>query len=226
MKKEEIKKKLQMLRNKQAWKIVSGEMNLTPKLIEKYEDEIDWDELSNNSEICWTPELASKYQKRINWESLSTRLFDSKEKLAWMEHLKIVRNFTLVLDWDALSNSYLPTREEYLKEFAEHWNWEEIAENYDIVWSDSLFLDFEDKLLSVLSTLALDRWGDEPDIRKSKRGYRYNDFPVFFEQLFKKDADKLKIKLLNQLFCDDDGDQIRDRRTQVTISDLSTKQIF
>ena len=227
MKKENIKETLQTLRNKEAWKIVSNDMKLTPELITVNEDKIDWDELSLNSEIRWTMELVSEYQTRINWEFLSNSLFDSEEKLACTEHLKIVRCMFLRLDWNALSDSYLPTRKEYLKEFAEHWNWETIAENEWISWSEDLFTDFEDKLLPVLSAMALENLIDREQHSSSMFGgrkrRRYIGFSGVLRQLIEKDADKLKIQLLNQLCLED---KHTDRRSKITVQDLITANIL
>jgi hypothetical protein len=228
MEKENIKKTLQTLRNKEAWKIVSNDMKLTPELITVNEDKIDWDELSLNSEIRWTMELVSEYQTRINWEFLSNSLFDSEEKLACTEHLKIVRCMFLRLDWNALSDSYLPTRKEYLKEFAEHWNWEKIAENDWIIWSESLFTDFEDKLLPILSAMALEnlvaieQYGDLITSRRRRRRYIGFRFDGLLKQLIEKDADKLRIQLLNQLCLQD---KHTDRRSKIAIQNLCTKEI-
>jgi len=227
MKKENIKETLQTLRNKEAWKIVSNDMKLTPELITVNEDKIDWDELSLNSEIRWTMELVSEYQTRINWEFLSNSLFDSEEKLACTEHLKIVRCMFLRLDWNALSDSYLPTRKEYLKEFAGNWNWETIAENEWISWSEDLFTDFEDKLLPVLSAMALENLIDREQHSSSMFGgrkrRRYIGFSGVLRQLIEKDADKLKIQLLNQLCLED---KHTDRRSKITVQDLITANIL
>jgi len=228
MNKENLKETLETLRNKEAWKIVSGEMKLTPELVQFYEDEIDWDELSCNYEMHWTEALVTQYKKKINWTFLSNTLFRSKEKLENAEHLKIVRNLQSEMDWDSLSESYLPTRKEYLKEFAEHWNWENIAENDDILWTNDLFIEFEDRLLPVLSNNALENLVDAEDCedyttRRRRRHCGRVRFSALLNQLIENDADKIKIKILERLSRTDD---IHNKRAKMAIQDLIDKGIL
>jgi hypothetical protein len=227
MNKENIKETLQTLRNKEAWKIVSREMKFTPELIELNEEHIDWDEISTNSEMRWTVDLVSKYQKKINWAILSKSLFDSEEKLACAEHLKIVRTMPEVLDWDVLSESDLPSRSEYLKEFLEKWNWEKIAENGNIIWTNNLFTEFEEHLLPVLSTIALDSLVKDviPNNYGNQGGRRhhhqYFGYPGLLNQLIENDADRLKVQMLN-IICTQ-GSHANNQMSR-TIQNLISKQ--
>jgi len=220
MDKETIKKTLETLRNKEAWKIVSSEMKFTPELIQIYEDEIDWNELSANSEMLWSLDIVTKYQEKINWQLLSETLFSWEDKLANIEHLKIVRNFPQLLNWDDLSGSCLPTRKEYMKEFAEHWNWERIAYIQSIVWTNDLFIEFEDKLLPILSNLVD---AENCSDNSKKRHYQRGCFPEPLGQLIENDADKIKIKILEQLSRTDEH---TDNQHKITIRDLINKESF
>lgn len=43
----------------------------TPDLLERYEDKIDWDDMGNNISIPWTIELVRKYEDRIDFSKFS-----------------------------------------------------------------------------------------------------------------------------------------------------------
>jgi len=78
MNKENLKETFETLRNKEAWKIVSGEMKLTPELVQFYEDEIDWDELSSNSEMHWTETLVKQSWKFSRIEDKDDQEIETK----------------------------------------------------------------------------------------------------------------------------------------------------
>ena len=51
-----------------AWKELSGRFNWSETLLEKYQDKLDWDEVSDNREIQWTIPMLEKFKERINWD--------------------------------------------------------------------------------------------------------------------------------------------------------------
>ena len=195
---EKIKETLEALREKEAWKTISEEMKLTPALIDKFSHKLNWEALSENRTIRWSTEIVSKYKEKINWAEFSGILFDFEEKLDYAEHLAIVRKFPDSIDWGKISDSYLPYKSEYLKEFAEHWNWREIAENSNISWTDELFAEYEDKLLPVLADEMFENLAaDNNNIRYRRRRCD------LLEQLVKKEIETIQIEILQELFSKD-----------------------
>lgn len=54
-----------------AWKEVSSKEGWTMESLEKYQDKVDWKEISSNSEVMWTVEGINKFMGKINWEEFS-----------------------------------------------------------------------------------------------------------------------------------------------------------
>jgi hypothetical protein len=112
-----------------------------------------------------------------------------------------------IKDWNALSESYLPTRIEYLREFEKCWNWENIVQHRDISWNNAIFTEFEHLLLPVLATSVFENLVDEvtrpddyshPNPRRRRRHYHGCVYYGLLDQLIESDANKLKIKILSQ----------------------------
>ena len=64
---------MQNIATEEAWKELSCEFNWDEILLEKYQDKVNWNEISGNTEICWTIPMLQKFQKKINWDILSDR---------------------------------------------------------------------------------------------------------------------------------------------------------
>jgi hypothetical protein len=107
-----------------------------------------------------------------------------------------------VIDWEKLSDSHLPSKSEYLKEFSQHWNWAEIARNSKITWTDALFAEYEDKLLPVLADIMFENLAADNDIHfpSIRKGYYYGRHSGLFEHLVRKDVSELQIEILSELF--------------------------
>ena len=45
---------MQRIVDEDAWKELSGELNWSESLFEKYKDKVDWMTISQNSQILWT----------------------------------------------------------------------------------------------------------------------------------------------------------------------------
>ena len=55
----------------EAWKKLSEDFPWTEKMLEKYQDKVDWEEVSGNWRITWTPSMLDKFKRRIDWSKLS-----------------------------------------------------------------------------------------------------------------------------------------------------------
>lgn len=52
--------------NAEVWKKVSDE-SLSMEMIEKFQDKLDWETLSQNRNILWTTAGIAKFAGKINW---------------------------------------------------------------------------------------------------------------------------------------------------------------
>lgn len=51
----------------EAWKEISDHESFSMEMLEKYADKLDWEEISENSNIIWTLDGITKYANRLNW---------------------------------------------------------------------------------------------------------------------------------------------------------------
>ena len=62
---------MQKIVNEEAWKELSGDFNWSETLLEKFQDMVEWNEISENRNIRWTVSMIQKFKNRINWEKFS-----------------------------------------------------------------------------------------------------------------------------------------------------------
>ena len=116
---------MQKIMTEEAWKELSGDFNWSEALLEKYQDKVDWNEISENRYIRWTVPMIQKFKNRINWEKFSQYIDEEvvtkniietfKEKWNWHE---LSENTNIVLSYDLLDK------------FADLWDWGEIIDRY------------------------------------------------------------------------------------------------
>ena len=68
---------LQSVLESAAWKKISESETLSMEILEKYQDKLDWDEISENGNILWTVDGVKKFSRRINWADFSYRCPDT-----------------------------------------------------------------------------------------------------------------------------------------------------
>ena len=114
---------MQRIADEGAWKELSSDLNWTEALLEKFQDKIDWQELSENRNILWTIPMLQKFKHRINWDKLS-RYADEKVLTE-----NCIETFKEKWNWNELSSNSVITNE-LLDKFADKWDWEEIISRY------------------------------------------------------------------------------------------------
>lgn len=105
---------MQKISTDEAWKELSGNYNWSESLLEKYQDKVDWHEVSENTNILWTIPMIQKFRNRIDWdkfsrnaetETLTEAIIDAfKDKWNWAE---LSENSSLELTHEFLEN--IPT---------------------------------------------------------------------------------------------------------------------
>lgn len=109
----------------QAWKALSENFLWTEALLEKYQDEVNWNRVSYNSRILWTVPMLDRFKERINWNILS----GSENKTAFsFDNLEQYKNYW---DWITLSESQaLNFSYEIIDRFVDRWNWNRLIHNH------------------------------------------------------------------------------------------------
>ena len=108
-----------------AWKEISRWFNWSETLLEKYQDKLDWNEVSDNREIQWTIPMLEKFKDRINWDVLSR----NPDKYMLTE--AFIEAFQENWNWSKLSDCYeLNISYELLDKFADKWDWNKIIDRY------------------------------------------------------------------------------------------------
>ena len=116
---------MQNIATEEAWKELSSNFSWSEAMLEKYQDKVNWDEISENRNIRWTTPMIQKFQKKINWEMFSRIADDTILTESNIETFKERWN------WHELSNnSDVPFTEELLEKYADKWDWEQIIDWY------------------------------------------------------------------------------------------------
>jgi len=107
----------------EAWANVSGEFPFSESQLEKFQEKVDWDEISGNSNIMWTVSMLDKFKKNINWTKLSGNLQEHNMSIDLIEKFKDNWN------WEELSQDSNLTPE-IIDRFADYINWKALINNY------------------------------------------------------------------------------------------------
>ena len=86
----------------EAWKELSENFSWSEALLEKYQDQVDWHEISCNSNVVWTVPMVQKFKNRIDWNKFS----------------------------EYASEAVMT--EPFLDAFKEKWNWSELSDNRNL----------------------------------------------------------------------------------------------
>ena len=130
-----------------AWEELSKDYQWSETLLEKFQNKVNWDCISENRDICWTIPMIQKFLKKINWNLFSKNI--TKESLS----MAVLETFKDKWDWNELSDNYCITlTEEMLEKFADRWNWNRIIRRYHDSFYDSKGIDFYEKYKDYIST--------------------------------------------------------------------------
>lgn len=128
---------MQNIATEEAWKELSSNFAWSEAMLEKYQDKVNWDEVTENRNIRWTLPMIQKFQKKINWDRFSEYADENVLTEPSIEAFKERWN------WHELSsNNDLPLTYDLLEKYAERWDWERIIDSYghDIYEKDAIGL--------------------------------------------------------------------------------------
>lgn len=102
----------------EAWKEVSEEFPWTEALLEKFQNEVNWNRISYNNNIIWTTSMLEQFKSRINWNVFS---YCTNKTVFTPENLEIYKDYW---DWNCLSDSQgIEFNYEIIDKFVNKWNW-------------------------------------------------------------------------------------------------------
>ena len=73
----------------EAWKELSENFSWSEALLEKYQDQVDWHEISCNSNVVWTVPMVQKFKNRIDWNKFSAYASEAVMTEPFTIYLKI-----------------------------------------------------------------------------------------------------------------------------------------
>ena len=114
----------------QAWMTISRKRPLTATHLERYEQQLIWDEVSQNNQIEWTTEMALQWKEKLNW-NLFSRFAHGQAFTA-----EGIETLAPLWDWKALTtNPNVRMTNELVRKFMTKWDWSAMAwrswEDYD-----------------------------------------------------------------------------------------------
>ena len=80
----------------EAWKELSENFSWSEALLEKYQDQVDWHEISCNSNVVWTVPMVQKFKNRIDWNKFSE----------YASEAVMTEPFADKWDWERIINIY------------------------------------------------------------------------------------------------------------------------
>ena len=131
---------MQKIMTEEAWKELSNDFNWSETLLEKYQDKVDWNVISENRYIRWTIPMIQKFKNRINWDKFSEYI---DEEVVTED---IIETFKDKWNWHNLSeNTDVVLSYDLLDKFADLWDWEEIINRYSNNVFDGQGIEFYER---------------------------------------------------------------------------------
>ena len=110
-----------------AWDKLSEEFAWTEELLEKYREQVNWQNVSHNGNIAWNTSMLEKFKEDINWHELSDR---GDNRIITRKNLERFKEYW---DWPSLSdNGTLNWNRSLLEQFADKWDWGKIINNWQL----------------------------------------------------------------------------------------------
>lgn len=106
-------------RERAMWKKLSSELKWTEELLDKYADNVDWEEISSNENVVWTESLIQKFAGKLYWEELSRN--DASALLC----PEIIRPFVLYWRWDKKTDHTAWTPR-FIEEMKDYLDWDSL----------------------------------------------------------------------------------------------------
>ncbi len=131
-----------------CWKSISEKFPLTEDLLEKYNDKLNWELISENSEIIWSPSMLDKFKKCLNW----TKFSSSRHPV--ILNIENIERYKECWNWSELSlNRELILSYDLIDKFINYWDWEKLINRY---FDDAIYsIGFLEKYLNKIPVSKL-----------------------------------------------------------------------
>ncbi len=139
-------------------KIIPRYYPLNDRLIGKYINKWDWNELSQNKNLSWSGLLLKRFSDYWNWNDRYYSLSNSSS-IPWS--IELIEMFLEKWHWgqNGLSaNKHLPWTIELLRKYESKLDWEELSMSQNLPWSAELIELFKNKWSWAISS-DIDNWG-------------------------------------------------------------------
>lgn len=98
------------------------------RLLESYQDQVDWHAISPNRHICWTTDVLERFKDRLDWHALSRQ-----KEILNMQNLKQFKDYwdwEYIISENAYSDSFIKIYCQFKKYISLEWikNAEDIRE--------------------------------------------------------------------------------------------------
>ena len=132
---------LQSVLESAAWKKISESETLSMEILEKYQDKLDWDEISENGNILWTVDGVKKFGRRINWAEFSYRCPDAFICEATLREFRDKWDWKRISDRDVVYNNW-----DLLDKFADDIDWASVITNWNIEKPEEFLNKFQSRI--------------------------------------------------------------------------------
>lgn len=124
-------------------RITSLRYNWNFEQLERYENVLSWDLISENENIVWSDDIIFRFWFKCNWDKLS-----ANKAIPFTE--KFIEDYRTEINWQKLSeNPSLPWSLKLIEKYKYKWDWYNLTINENIPW-DTILND-----LSVISLFEL-----------------------------------------------------------------------
>ena len=145
---------MQNIATEEAWKELSSEFNWNETMLEKYQNKVDWDEISENRYIRWTIPMMQKFQKKINWNKLSANIDEDILTEGMIEAFKNQWN------WHELSGNWgVKLTHEIIEKYADKWDWEQLIDKRNNNVFEGRGIDFYERYKDYIPVTKLQNTG-------------------------------------------------------------------
>ena len=124
-----------------AWKKISEGETLSMEMLEKYQDKLDWEEISGNGCIMWTVDGVKKFIRRIDWSEFSYRCLDTFICEATLREFRDKWDWKKISDRDIVYNNW-----DLLEKFADDIDWSTVINNWNIEKPDEFLNKFQNHI--------------------------------------------------------------------------------
>jgi len=129
-----------------AWMELSRKRPLTAAILENNENELAWDEVSQNTTIEWTIKMAKRWKDKINWRLFSRCAHGEVTTPDGIEALADL------WEWKELTaNPNVEMTVELAQKYAKRWDWKAMAWRE---WSDQDAREFYSSLIEYIPVAA------------------------------------------------------------------------